>query len=732
MAELPPDLTLWLLDASLHALFALKYVAITLCLMMLALGIDDLFLDIVYWTRRSWRYWSIYRNVPYADEERLYQAREKPLAVMVPAWQEVGVVGQMAQLMASTMDYENYQIFVGTYPNDPDTQAEVDVVCQTFSNVHKVVTVRPGPTSKADCLNNVIEAIARFEQAAGIEFAGCILHDAEDVISPMELRLFNYLLPAKDLIQVPVYPFRPRWYQLSGGHYIDEFSEYHGKDVLIREAMCGQVPSAGVGTCFSRRALARLRQLNDGITFDIWSLTEDYDIGFRLHESGLSCIFVRYSIERDDLSPRREHAPGQSLRESKVICVREHFPTALAAVVRQKSRWITGIVFQGYQHLGWSRTNWRLNYFLWRDRRGLIAYPLALVATLLLLIMFGLWLYAALVEDAWRFQSIVGGSLLEVLLSINGVLLANRAFQRFYFVKIYYGWRQGLLSFPRMLWSNVVNFLANVRAWKLFFTRARHRTFAWDKTTHDFPHIDGAQQVSLQTLLLEAELIADATLAATLEEVGPRRLARELVIRGQLPGMALAEVQARYRGLETTALHPLKVPTALVEVLPSHVAIRYAVLAIGEQDQQLILATETVLSPVALGAISRRLQRPVVQRLAAVGRVSLGLRHWYLGGLDEDTQASLQQWDEATADGNARLDAFCCHQPMLGELLLEHELIAPTLFGQAMIDFDPEQSRLGDFLIARKMIDDTTLARALALQQQHRRAAMAAVVEAPA
>lgn len=69
---------------------------------------------------------------------------------------------------------------------------------------------------------------------------------------------------------------------------------------------------------------------------------------------------------------------------------------------------------------------------------------------------------------------------------------------------------------------------------------------------------------------------------------------------------------------------------------------------------------------------------------------------------------------------------------MLGELLLEHELIAPTLFGQAMIDFDPEQSRLGDFLIARKMIDDTTLARALALQQQHRRAAMAAVVEAPA
>ncbi len=47
---------------------------------------------------------------------------------MVPAWNETGVIGNMAELAATTLDYENYHIFVGTYPNDPDTQRDVDEV----------------------------------------------------------------------------------------------------------------------------------------------------------------------------------------------------------------------------------------------------------------------------------------------------------------------------------------------------------------------------------------------------------------------------------------------------------------------------------------------------------------------------------------------------------------------------------------------------------------------------
>jgi hypothetical protein len=66
-----------------------------------------------------------------------------------------------------------------------------------------------------------------------------VLHDAEDVLSEMELRLFNYLVDRKDLIQLPVYPFERRWYDFTSGHYIDEFAEVHGKDILVREAIAG-------------------------------------------------------------------------------------------------------------------------------------------------------------------------------------------------------------------------------------------------------------------------------------------------------------------------------------------------------------------------------------------------------------------------------------------------------------------------------------------------------------
>lgn len=215
---------------------------------------------------------------------------------MVPAWNETGVIGNMAELAATTLDYENYHIFVGTYPNDPDTQRDVDEVCARFPNVHKVVCARLVPTSKADCLNNVLDAITQFERSANFAFAGFILHDAEDVISPMELRLFNYLVERKDLIQIPVYPFEREWTHFTSMTYIDEFSELHGKDVPVREALAGQVPSAGVGTCFSRRAVTALLADGDGIAFDVQSLTEDYDIGFRLKEKGMTEIFVRFPV----------------------------------------------------------------------------------------------------------------------------------------------------------------------------------------------------------------------------------------------------------------------------------------------------------------------------------------------------------------------------------------------------------------------------------------------------
>ncbi|SCM51026.1 adsorption protein B [Hafnia alvei] len=119
----------WMVDAFTTYLYGIKIIAITLAILMLISGIDDLFIDIVYWARRIWRSLTTYKKHKHLSHKELYKPDEKPLAIMVPAWNETGVIGNMAELAATTLDYENYHIFVGTYPNDPDTQRDVDEVC---------------------------------------------------------------------------------------------------------------------------------------------------------------------------------------------------------------------------------------------------------------------------------------------------------------------------------------------------------------------------------------------------------------------------------------------------------------------------------------------------------------------------------------------------------------------------------------------------------------------------
>ncbi|XNM75134.1 glycosyltransferase family 2 protein [Escherichia coli] len=83
----------------------------------------------------------------------------------------------------------------------------------------------------------------------------------------------------------------------------------------------------------------------DGIAFDVQSLTEDYDIGFRLKEKGMTEIFVRFPVV--DKAKEREqrkflHARADVKHDLRARILPDTFSTA----VRQKSRWIIGIVFQ--------------------------------------------------------------------------------------------------------------------------------------------------------------------------------------------------------------------------------------------------------------------------------------------------------------------------------------------------------------------------------------------------
>jgi len=713
-----------LLDLTAHFLFAVKWLLFVLAFILLILGIDDLIIDILYWTRRCYRRFFLYSKNPAADESLLFSVSEQPLAVMIPAWNEVGVIGKMAELAATSIEYENYQIFVGTYPNDPDTQRDVDEILSRYSNVHKVVCARPGPTSKADCLNNVIDAIFSFEQASGVRFAGFIMHDAEDVISPLELRLFNYLLPRKDLIQVPVYPFVPEWYEFTSGHYIDEFAEQHAKDVIVREAMVHQVPSAGVGTCFSRRAVLSLLEEGEGIAFDIQSLTEDYDIGYRLKQRNASMeeIFARFYVKNPKYATLRESGLGISSDQRGVICVRGFFPRTFGQSVRQKSRWITGIVFQGIVNLGWSRS-FVQNYFLWRDRRGVITNFVGFLANITFLIVVVVLLINWLFPQSWQFPPLLQGDQLFVaVLSANVLLLSNRLFQRFFFVCTYYGVWQGLLSAPRTLWGNVINFFATWRALVNVLRAGDARRVAWDKTQHEMPALDEPNRTPIGQYLVEQGALDQQQLEKVLQKGRRLKLGRSLMMAMLITPQQLGRALAAQNGFDYSEVHPLALDRETVDAFPRKVALRYGVVPLKRQDGVLLLGVEKSISPVALGAISRQIESEVRPVMLPSGFSTLALRYWYGRPDLREADPVLKRLIERPDDMELA-SAVARYQVLLGDLIEEMGMISPQVFAQALFDYNPLKQSIGRFMLDRGLISEELLEKAVTVQRDYQQRA---------
>ena len=716
---------MYFVDILSSYLFVLKFLAIVIAIVISISSIDDLIIDLAYWIRRFIRAVTVYRRHPKMQYSQLLSIEEKPLAIMVPAWQETGVIGKMAELAAVTLDYENYHIFVGTYPNDPETQLDVDKVCAVFPNVHKVVCARPGPTSKADCLNNDLDAILQFELLAKLEFSGFILHDSEDVVSPLELRLYNYLLPKNDLIQIPVYPFEREWYNFTCMHYLDEFAELHGKDVVVREALAGQVPSAGVGTCFSRRAVLALLEDGDGIAFDAQSLTEDYDIGFRLKAKGLKEIFVRFPVILDDSEDvRKKLLIGQSIRESNVICVREYFPDTLATAIRQKSRWITGIVFQGYKTHRWTK-NPILNYFLWRDRKGAVTNFISFIATVILLQLILLWLYQNLWPGAYHFLSIFESSeWLVGFLWLNFFLMMNRIIQRIFFVSTYYGLAQGLLSIPRLLWGNYINFMANLKAVKQVLAHGDVRRIAWDKTTHDFPiiGIENKERKKIGQILIDQGVITHEQLKSVLghKQTG-MRLGSALVHSGILSSAELADALAIQAGVNAESIDTYAISGDLIRSIPASIAQHYAILPIRKEEGALVVASETAIDPISLAAISRKVHSKIRYVIAPKGQVTVGLRKWYVKTTSDEPRKVL---DDAVSAGKVNpdhareiWDFYVARQIMLAEILVSLGHINEAALRALLLQHSVTNLYLGDFLVDKNVITRQTLDKALELQR---------------
>ena len=132
-----------------------------------------------------------------------------------------------------------------------------------------------------------------------MRFEFFVMQDSEDIVHPLSLKFYNFMIPRMDFVQLPVFPLEGRWWQLTVGTYMDEFAEFHTKDLRSRETLAGYLPSAGVGTAISRAAMDYLAGKHRNQIFDITTLTEDYKMGLQLRDFHGKKIFLQQAIERD-------------------------------------------------------------------------------------------------------------------------------------------------------------------------------------------------------------------------------------------------------------------------------------------------------------------------------------------------------------------------------------------------------------------------------------------------
>ena len=388
-------------------------------------------------------------------------------ALLIPAFRESQVIGATIAHMLAAWPQRDLTIYVGCYRNDAATLSAAMAAASADPRVRLVTLAAAGPTTKADCLNRLYRAMATDEARTARHFSSIVLHDAEDMVHPCALQAIDAALVLRDFVQLPVRPEQQPHSRWIAGHYSDEFAESHAKGLVVRGALGGALPAAGVGCGFSRAALGDLaaRRAADGEAgpFAPECLTEDYELGLVMSNEGRGSAFLRL---RDD---------GGAL-----VATRSYFPNRLDSAVRQKTRWVHGIAFQGWDRMGWSLHPVDI-WMALRDRRG----PLTALVLASAYVLLALDAVLLVLRSMGKVEVLPLSDALRWMLLASFAGFVWRAASRVLFTTREYGWREGALSVLRIPVANVIAIMAGRRAMAAYFRSLQDGKVVWDKTVHE-------------------------------------------------------------------------------------------------------------------------------------------------------------------------------------------------------------------------------------------------------
>jgi bacteriophage N4 adsorption protein B len=529
-------------------------------------GIDDFVIDLIglqsAFRRRT--------RISKCERREAANAPQKRIAILVPCWHEHAVIGRMIRQNLGAVTYNNYDFFIGVYPNDEPTLDVVEELAAKNPKVHVAICPHDGPTSKPDCLNSAWETVLGFERAYGKRFEVVVTHDAEDFIHPQSLHWINYLADSYGMVQIPVLPLPTPLSAWTHGVYCDEFVEYQTRDMPARNTMGAFVPSNGVGTGFRRDVLEMLGQ-REGHLFEPSCLTEDYENGYRLGLHSIPQVFLPL------------HTEG--------IATREMFPSRFKQAIVQRTRWVMGIALQTWERHGWKGTL-TTKYWLWRDRKGLINSPSSLAANLLWGYAVAGWSISHALGREWELG--VHLSAYPALLSATTILFIHRGVYRILCVSHVYGWKFAIGSPTRMVYANLINSVAAFNAIRKFtLAKIRRQRLTWAKTTHEYP-----VQVSFATdgrrlgeLMVARGVLSAKQLAGALAtQPTGQRLGEHLIRTGTAGEMDVYESLCLQQGLPMANLDPADIPRSTARALPGSIVHKYRVLPFRIEFASMFLA----------------------------------------------------------------------------------------------------------------------------------------------
>lgn len=211
----------------------------------------------------------------------------------------------------------------------------------------------------------------------------------------------------------------------------------------------------------------RPKEKKEGLFNDV-NLTEDYELGFRFYQLGFKTGFFNVKLDKDD--------------EASRIATAEFFPNTFWSSVKQRSRWVAGIVFQNWKAHKWAG-NTSTKYFLFRDRKSIFSFVSAFLSNIV--IMYFLYSIFAKVFNWPHVTSLVGhSSVLWWLMIANLFFMISRLSHRFVFTYNWYGFKYAFFSIFRLPLDTIINFFAIARSVNVYKNTKSKTKVVWDSTAH--------------------------------------------------------------------------------------------------------------------------------------------------------------------------------------------------------------------------------------------------------